>query len=171
MAIYKVRKRNGSIETFDRTKIEYAIMQTIQSVGGDDFSHVTSLTDQVIKHMEQSCNMQIPDIEVIQDPLIVPKTETNTQNQPSKITTTPKINEKRANVESKNLQSSKIIYSYIVISHNIWSMKIMHQIAQYFHKYHIHHQSFFKKIAILKNRVYKCFRIFHSISALFLLMQ
>ncbi|MCB9804548.1 hypothetical protein H6769_02725 [Candidatus Peribacteria bacterium] len=67
MAIYKVRKRNGSIETFDRTKIEHAIMQTIQSVGGDDFSHVTSLTDQVIKHMEQSCNMQIPDIEVIQD--------------------------------------------------------------------------------------------------------
>lgn len=67
MAIYKVRKRNGSIETFDRTKIEYAIMQTIQSVGGDDFSHITSLTDQVINHMEQSCNMQIPDIEVIQD--------------------------------------------------------------------------------------------------------
>lgn len=85
--------------------------------------------------------------------------------------TQSKINEKRANVESKNLQSSKIIYSYIVILYNIWSMKIMHQIAQYFHKYHIHHRSFFKKIAILKNRVYKCFRIFHSISTLFLLMQ
>ena len=67
MAIYKVRKRNGAIETFDRTKIEYAIMQTIQSVGGDDFSHITTLTDQVISHIEQSCNMQIPDIEVIQD--------------------------------------------------------------------------------------------------------
>jgi anaerobic ribonucleoside-triphosphate reductase len=33
MAIYKVRKRNGSIVTFEREKIEKAIEKAIKSVG------------------------------------------------------------------------------------------------------------------------------------------
>lgn len=33
MVIYKVRKRNGAIVTFDRTKIELAIQKAIGAVG------------------------------------------------------------------------------------------------------------------------------------------
>jgi hypothetical protein len=40
MAIYKIRKRNGTIVTFDRLRIEVALEKAIQSVGGTDFSHV-----------------------------------------------------------------------------------------------------------------------------------
>lgn len=33
MVIYKVRKRNGVIVTFDRTKIEQSIQKAIEAVG------------------------------------------------------------------------------------------------------------------------------------------
>ncbi|MDD2515631.1 MAG: ribonucleoside triphosphate reductase [Candidatus Gracilibacteria bacterium] len=67
MAIYKVRKRNGAIVTFDRNKIEDAIKKAIQSVGGDDFSQVSNITDRIIKSIEKEIGEDIPDIEMIQD--------------------------------------------------------------------------------------------------------
>lgn len=67
MVIYKVRKRNGAIVTFDRTKIEQSIQKAIEAVGGEDFSHVSALTDEVIKHVREEAGMDLPHVETIQD--------------------------------------------------------------------------------------------------------
>ncbi len=67
MAIYKLRKRNGAIVTFDRTKIEHAISLAIEAVGGTDFSRVSSFVDQVIMRTEEKTGKDIPNIELIQD--------------------------------------------------------------------------------------------------------
>jgi len=67
MAIYKVRKRNGAIVSFDRTKIEGAIKKAIEAVGENDFSIVKSLTDKIIKELHKKIWDDIPDIEMIQD--------------------------------------------------------------------------------------------------------
>ncbi len=68
MTIYKVRKRNGTIISFDRTKIEKAIRNAIEGVGGTDFSRVAHFTDQVIAQVEEKVgSAKLPDIEMIQD--------------------------------------------------------------------------------------------------------
>ncbi|MDD2565914.1 MAG: ribonucleoside triphosphate reductase [Candidatus Gracilibacteria bacterium] len=67
MAIYKVRKRNGAIVTFDRSKIEYALKKAIEAAGGKDFSEVVDLTDKIIERVEVVAGKNVPDIEMIQD--------------------------------------------------------------------------------------------------------
>lgn len=67
MAIYKVKKRNGSIVTFDRVKIENAIKKAIEASGWNDFSEVVDLVDQVIERTELISGKNIPDIELLQD--------------------------------------------------------------------------------------------------------
>jgi ribonucleoside-triphosphate reductase len=67
MAIYKVRKRNGTIVTFDRVKIEKAIKKAIQSVGGEDFSPVVAMVDTVIDIVGKKTDKEIPEVELIQD--------------------------------------------------------------------------------------------------------
>jgi anaerobic ribonucleoside-triphosphate reductase len=53
MAIYKVKKRNGAIITFDRSKIENAIKKAIIAAEGDDFRKVISITDKIIELVEE----------------------------------------------------------------------------------------------------------------------
>lgn len=67
MAIYKVRKRNWAIVTFDRSKIEEALRKAIEASGWKDFSEVNFLTDEVCDRVEVVTGKNIPDIEVIQD--------------------------------------------------------------------------------------------------------
>ncbi|MDD3262375.1 MAG: ribonucleoside triphosphate reductase [Candidatus Absconditabacteria bacterium] len=67
MAIYKVKKRNGAIVSFDRIKIEQAIKKAIESVGGTDFSKVSAITDKVIESVIAKIGNEIPDVEIIQD--------------------------------------------------------------------------------------------------------
>ncbi len=67
MAIYKVKKRNGAIVSFDRSKIEQAIKKSIESVGGTDFSKVAIITDKVIESVIEKVGNEIPDVEMIQD--------------------------------------------------------------------------------------------------------
>ena len=67
MTLYKVRKRNGAIVTFDRAKIEQAIQKAIESVGGNDFSEISTLTDRVIERVKETSKKTIPSIEHIQD--------------------------------------------------------------------------------------------------------
>lgn len=67
MAIYKVKKRDGTIVTFERTKIEQAIQKSIESVWGIDFSQIVSMTDMIIKIAEAKAGKNIPDVETIQD--------------------------------------------------------------------------------------------------------
>lgn len=67
MALYKVRKRNGAIVTFNRHKIEQAIQKAIEAVGGEDFSRVTHLTDEVIERAKEKTGSDLPNVEMIQD--------------------------------------------------------------------------------------------------------
>jgi len=67
MTIYKVKKRSGSIVTFDRVKIEEALKKAIEASGWKDFSDVSSLTDQVLERVDKVSGKNIPDIELIQD--------------------------------------------------------------------------------------------------------
>jgi len=67
MAIYKIRKRNWSIVSFDRDKIEKAIKLAIQSVGGEDFSRIPWIVDRISQEAEAASGNNIPDVELIQD--------------------------------------------------------------------------------------------------------
>lgn len=67
MAIYKIRKRNGAIVTFERSKIENAVKSAIEAVGGDDFSRVVDMTDKVVGLAESVAGGSIPDVETVQD--------------------------------------------------------------------------------------------------------
>lgn len=69
MSIYKVRKRNGAIVTFDESKIQDAILKAIQATGGDDAKGETPvLAKKVAKLAEEAVGEGgIPDIEMIQD--------------------------------------------------------------------------------------------------------
>jgi len=67
MAIYKVVKRNWAIVSFDREKIEKAIIKAIKSCSWNDFSHVSWLTNVIIDLVEKKSNSNIPSVENIQD--------------------------------------------------------------------------------------------------------
>ena len=67
MAIYKIRKRNGAIVSFDQSKIEHAIQRAIQAVGETDLSQVQDLTKKVVEEVEAKIGKEIPDVETVQD--------------------------------------------------------------------------------------------------------
>ncbi len=67
MPLYKVRKRNGAIVTFDRNKIGNAIEKAVESVGGIEKTEIPSLVDEIIVLTEEKAGDELPDIEMIQD--------------------------------------------------------------------------------------------------------
>ncbi len=67
MAIYKVKKRNWAIVTFDKIKIENALKKAIEASGWKDFWDVSFLTDEIVERVETVTGKNIPDIELIQD--------------------------------------------------------------------------------------------------------
>ncbi|PID86447.1 ribonucleoside triphosphate reductase [Candidatus Gracilibacteria bacterium] len=67
MAIYKIRKRNGSIVTFNREKIEKALTKAIKAANGKDFSTVEPITNAAITLLETKVGKNIPSVEQIQD--------------------------------------------------------------------------------------------------------
>jgi ribonucleoside-triphosphate reductase len=67
MVIYKIRKRNGAIVSFDRVKIESAIKKAFEAVGETDFTVIPGLAKKVGKEVEKKIGDEIPDVEIIQD--------------------------------------------------------------------------------------------------------
>ncbi len=67
MAIFKVKKRNWIITTFERQKIEKAIEKAIKSVWWNDFSEIVVLVNQVEELLNKRVWKNIPDVETIQD--------------------------------------------------------------------------------------------------------
>jgi anaerobic ribonucleoside-triphosphate reductase len=67
MPIYKVKKRNWAITTFDRSKIEDAIVASIKASGWEDFSAAKSITNIAITLVEVKVWKNIPSVELIQD--------------------------------------------------------------------------------------------------------
>ena len=67
MAIYKIRKRNGAIDSFDITRIEAVIKKAFEATGTTDFGEITNLAKKVAKEVEKKVGTEIPDVEKIQD--------------------------------------------------------------------------------------------------------
>lgn len=67
MQIFKIKKRNWSIVTFDITKIENAIKKAIESVWWTDFSEVIDLSKNAVNLTAKRIWKNIPTVEDIQD--------------------------------------------------------------------------------------------------------
>lgn len=67
MPIYKVKKRNWAITTFDRSKIEEAIIASIKAAWWDDFDSAKTITNIAITLVEAKVWKWIPTVEEIQD--------------------------------------------------------------------------------------------------------
>ncbi len=67
MPIYKVKKRNWAIVTFDRKKIENAIAAAIKASWWEEFDTVKSITNITIALVEAKVWKNIPNIEQIQN--------------------------------------------------------------------------------------------------------
>ncbi|MCF7834693.1 ribonucleoside triphosphate reductase [Candidatus Gracilibacteria bacterium] len=67
MAIYKVRKRNGAIVSFDKKRIETAIKLAFESLDIKEGFDVTKITNKVMKVVEKKIGNNIPEVEIIQD--------------------------------------------------------------------------------------------------------
>jgi hypothetical protein len=66
MPIFKIQKRNGSIDSFDAKRIYDAIKKAIIAADGSDFSHIDRMVQKVIKSLEEQ-KILIPNVETIQD--------------------------------------------------------------------------------------------------------
>ena len=69
MALYKIRKRNGAIVTFDESKVRDAINKAIEAAGGkDDRGEAARLAKVAAGLAEQAVGAGgIPDVELLQD--------------------------------------------------------------------------------------------------------
>ena len=52
MTIYKIRKRNGSIVTFEKEKIENAMKLAFEAVQNAEVEHIPALVDLVVSNVE-----------------------------------------------------------------------------------------------------------------------
>jgi transcriptional regulator NrdR family protein len=52
MTIYKIRKRNGSIVTFEKDKITAAIQAAFEAVQNSDTDKIPALVDIIISNVE-----------------------------------------------------------------------------------------------------------------------
>ncbi|NLW71723.1 MAG: anaerobic ribonucleoside-triphosphate reductase [Chloroflexi bacterium] len=62
-----IRKRDGRIVEFDKSKISEAIFKAAQAVGGDDHDLAEDLADAVVRHLAQCQPAEIPSVEEVQD--------------------------------------------------------------------------------------------------------
>ena len=67
MTIYKIRKRNGSIVTFEKDKIADAIQAAFEAVQNKEVERIPNLVDAVIANVESKIWNEITDVELIQD--------------------------------------------------------------------------------------------------------
>lgn len=62
-----VRKRDGRVVPFDKSKIATAIWKAEKAVGGKDRTLAEKLADRVVQHLEKKFRDKIPEVEEIQD--------------------------------------------------------------------------------------------------------
>lgn len=65
--IRKIRKRDGRIVDFDKSKITDAIFKAVRVVGGKNREIAAKLADKVVEELEKKYTGQVPGIEEIQD--------------------------------------------------------------------------------------------------------
>lgn len=66
MTFFKIRKRNGSIQTFDKQKIYDAIKKAFQAGNQHDDIQIDILVEQVMTTLNDQ-HTDLPDVELIQD--------------------------------------------------------------------------------------------------------
>lgn len=66
MTFFKIRKRNGSIQTFDKQKIQRAIQKAFQASDESNDLQVDILVEQVMTTLNDQ-HTDLPDVELIQD--------------------------------------------------------------------------------------------------------
>ena len=66
MTFFKIRKRNGSIQTFDKQKIYDAIQKAFQAGDQHDDIQIDILVEQVMTALNDQYT-DLPDVELIQD--------------------------------------------------------------------------------------------------------
>jgi ribonucleoside-triphosphate reductase len=68
MSFEQIKKRNGQMVDFDRSRIETAIGKASDSSGGEASKEdIISVVDQVIIQAEQAFSESTPDVETLQD--------------------------------------------------------------------------------------------------------
>lgn len=67
MPLFKIKKRNGRIVSFEKEKIATAIKAAIRSAWGSDFSRVEQLVDEIVEYVEKTSWNCIPDVELVQE--------------------------------------------------------------------------------------------------------
>lgn len=67
MKITKIRKRDGRIVDFDKSKIANAIFKAARAVGGSDYKLAEKLADKVVEYLEKNLDTEIPTVEQVQD--------------------------------------------------------------------------------------------------------
>ncbi len=67
MRITKIKKRDGRIVDFDKSKITNAIFKAARAVGGNDMNTASLLTEKVVKLLEEKFQDKIPSVEDVQD--------------------------------------------------------------------------------------------------------
>ena len=67
MQVTQVRKRDGSIASFNPDKISHAIFKAAQACGGTDFEQAEDITAQVVEQINKKFAGSIPLVEEIQD--------------------------------------------------------------------------------------------------------
>ena len=65
--IKRIKKRDGKIVSFDKSKITEAIWKAAQAVGGKERLVAEKLSDEVVKQVEERFKGRIPSVEDIQD--------------------------------------------------------------------------------------------------------
>lgn len=63
----QIIKRDGTVQKFDRDKIENAIFKAAKAVGGSDRTIAKRLTDEVVKILEEKYRDSVPTVENVQD--------------------------------------------------------------------------------------------------------
>lgn len=67
MTVTMIKKRDGSVVDFEKEKITNAIFKAARSVGGEDMELARSLTDDVIRKLEEKFGKDVPSVEDVQD--------------------------------------------------------------------------------------------------------
>ncbi len=67
MKITKIRKRDGRVVDFDKSKIANAIFKAARAVGGSDYELAEKLADKVVEYLEKTLDAEIPTVEQVQD--------------------------------------------------------------------------------------------------------
>ncbi len=65
--ITQIKKRDGSIQSFQKEKITWAIFKAVTAVGGDDFDTAQKISDDVVDLANLQLKSETADVEQIQD--------------------------------------------------------------------------------------------------------